>query len=211
MGPPGCSISEPISFNIAFPACSYPGNNNAVVLWKFRNQTNNPNPPREASCSFSSPNGTVNLTDVANGFAPYFANVGACNSPLTVTTGATIVFDDSNLRFYCGGSNSSFETFLAAKIANQQSIRVPLGGTFVKIQPNQWNIKVLGFTDFQFLGYRLSGNEIGGAIPPGGWAAYPPGVTQNSDKCTASRDCFYGRYTSAPTFIPATITVQLVP
>lgn len=197
--------------NVAFPACDYPGNSNPVVLFAFRNSSPNPTPPRTISCMVTSGGNSATLNNVGNGFFPFIASVGSCDTYVTYSIGQEMLFNNLQSNKYCGGSPTSFETFLDARIAAGTTLDILLEGAVSGSQPNSWQIAVLGFSTFKFLGYHLSTSKEGGTTPPGGWANYPPGVP-NGERCTASRDCFYGQYMSAPSFLTAsTVVVKLVP
>jgi Flp pilus assembly protein TadG len=205
------TTSSQITYNILMPACDYPGSSSPFVSFEFIDQGNTPAIPRTTSCSLQvgGAGPVANLSNVMNGFAPFTASVGSCDVAITVALN-TQVFDNGNDKKFCGGSVGSIGTWIQDKINNNTTVPVALGGTISSPASNQWNIYVIGFTGYKFLGYRISNSVQGGATPPGGWSSYPAGVPNNA-RCSASRPCFYGYYTAGPSFLTDPTTVQIVP
>jgi Flp pilus assembly protein TadG len=205
------TTQQQISYNLLMPACDYPGSSNPFVSFEFIDQGNNPAIPRTTSCTLqvggSGP--TATLTNVMNGFAPFDAQVGICDTPVTVTLN-DLVFDNGNTKKFCGGSVGSIGTWIQTQINNNTTVPVALGGDISSPASNQWNLRVIGFTGYKFLGYRISNSVQGGATPPGGWANYPAGAANNA-QCKANNACLYGYYTAGPSFLTDTTTVQIVP
>jgi hypothetical protein len=203
--------SEPLTYNMLMPACDYPGNSNPFVSFEFIDQGNNPAISRTTSCTVQvgGAGPTATLTNVMNGFAPFEAQVGSCDIAVTIALNS-VQFDNGNTKKFCGGSVGSIGTWIQAQINGNVTVPVALGGTFSSPASNQWNINVIGFGSYKFLGYRMSNSVQGGATPPGGWSNYPVGAANNA-QCKASNPCLYGYYTTGPSFLTDTTTVQIVP
>jgi Flp pilus assembly protein TadG len=205
------TTQQQISYNLLMPACDYPGSSSPFVSFEFIDQGNTPSIPRTTNCTLQvgGAGPTATLTNVMNGFAPFDAQVGICDTAITVNLN-DVVFSNANTKKFCGGSVGSLGTWIDAKISSNTSVPVALGGDISSPASNQWYLRVIGFSTYKFLGYRISNSVQGGATPPGGWASYPPGVT-NSARCNANNACLYGYYTTGPSFLTDTTTVQIVP
>ncbi len=203
--------TQNIQFNLLLPACSYPNGSGSVVLFEFQDSGNTPNPPRAASCTIPLANGfgSYSLTNVVNGFPPVDISVGSCDTAVSITLNQ-VLFLNSNLKKFCGGDMGNLAAWLDGKIASGVPEAVAIPGAFTSPQANIWNITVIGFSKFKFLGYRLSNAFQGGATPTGGWSNWPAGVSSTA-KCKASNPCIYGQYTSPPSFIVDNNVVKIVP
>lgn len=199
--------TQQIKFNIALPACSYSGGNTPVVLYPL--PQNGTNPPAEASCMISGQYGSSTLTNVAAGYIPFNLPVGDCNVLVPISVGNQYQQSSTNTRQFCGGASGDLSAFLGVVTPAQTPVHVVLPGAINKIGPNWW-FTTLGFSDFVFMGYYLGGSQSGGTTPPGGWDAYPPGAP-SAKQCKGSNYCFYGKFISAPSFLPADPEVQLIP
>lgn len=199
-----------IAFNMLMPSCDYPGSSAPFVTHNFIDQGNNPAIPRETSCTLQADGAgpIVTLIDVMHGFAPFEALVGACDSDITVQLN-DVVFDNGNDKKFCGGSVGSIGDWIQESIDNNASVPVALAGAIDNPSANNWYFEVIGFTNYKFLGYRISNSIQGGTTPPGGWSAYPQSSPNNA-RCAASRPCFYGYYVDPPSFLTDGVTVQII-
>lgn len=199
--------TQSIKFNIALPACSYSGGNTPVVLYPL--PQNGSNPPTEASCIITGPGGSSTVTNVSAGYIPFDLPVGNCDIFVPLSVGSQYEKSSINTRLFCGGKSGDLSDFLGVVTPAQTPVHVALPGAINKIGPDWW-FSVLGFSDFVFMGYYLGGSQSGGATPPGGWAAYPPGAP-SAKQCKGSNYCFYGRYVTPPSFLATDSVVQLIP
>lgn len=199
------STTQNVKFNIALPPCA--AINTPVVMYPI--PQNGTNPPPTTSCTVAGPGGGTTLTNVAAGYIGFDAPVGDCNIFTPITVGTIYQESNTNIRLFCGGQSGDLSAFLGTVTPTQIPVHVVLAGAANKVGPN-WQFSVLGFSDFVFLGYYLGGGQSGGATPPGGWDAYPPGAP-SAKQCKGSTYCFYGKYVSPPSFLPTGYLTRLIP
>ena len=203
---PTATGSVETSVDMGFPICDYLPAQQPVVWFQFRNQQLNPDVPREKSCQLTLSSGEVAFTDVSNGIPGLDINVGACDQSVTLDFGQIVQLGKTNFKQLC---DKEIEAFLDSAISNETEVPVALMGSFVRYSSGHYDFEIAGKTSIRFLGYRLSGNTVGGAEPPGGWDAYPEGVPSN-ETCSAARPCFYGYYVTEPEFANTQPMARLV-
>lgn len=205
-----------VKIPLMFGACEYQLSEEPVVVAAF------PPDPRPAArpvpirrdCTidtYSTSGQVVDTTfsQVANGFAPIVWPDSTCNSYQRIDAGQDLDLRSGDLRSLCGSTIGAFAAYLDQIIAQDAVTpgglyeRLPVGGVVTQGAPpnnDQVSFETRSFFSFRLLGYSLvappgSGNRAtyeGGALPPGGWSAYPAGATR-AESC-AVRSCLYGQF-----------------
>ena len=205
----GGSQSDEFStkFDLLLPACDFLANEAPVVWFRFENAGLTPVPSRETSCILETEEGPLALSDVMNGAARVDLATGKCDVSVAVNPVDGASFESSNWNQLCDNDE---ERFLKESIDTSATLKVGVGGTFVRTSNTNIQFELLGAANIRILGYRFSNSSQYGSVPPGGWDAYPPSAPANK-RCAASRPCLYGFYVGQQEFLDSGIaTARLI-